>query len=847
MESRDCGRRSVLVTLWVGPGAAVAPPAAVDRTADAAEFPAGTISLPHPGEIPAGEAPGSTEEVALPAPGTFAPSADKYGVRALIGRGGMGQVLLVEDRDLRREIAMKVLAPDKAMIREEQLRFVAEAQATAQLEHPGILPIHDIGMTPDGEVYFTMKLVRGRTLREILHDLLLGRIEVRREWSLHRLITVLERIAEAVHFAHEKGVVHRDLKPDNIMLGDYGEVHVMDWGIARVRDGGDDDGVVEPVSTADRDAGMVTVDGTIIGTPPYMSPEQAEGRIRAMDRRSDVYALGCILYEMLTLHPAFEGGLAEVLRAVVSGSFAPVERRNPRREVPPALAGICRRAMALLPSARHDTARLLAEELRGWLDGRLEKDRRKKDADVLVERAREAAVRYERLRREVREAEDRVDAEALRVKPWMALPERRGLLDAKRGLREVRRASVLAFGETTRLLEGALLAEEENEAAREVLADLWKGRLVEAEARGEDDDAAAAAEQVRHFDGGRLAGFLKGDGSLHLDTVPAGAGVVLHRLEDRDGVLEADGGRSLGTAPLRGVPLEMGSYLLIVSAPGFRDARYPVHVTRNREWKGRVRLYTDADIGPEFVLVPGGPFLFRESREASLLDLPDFAIQRRPVTFGDWAEFLRALEEREGAAAAEARVPGTKGDGPYMERGQDGLWRPLPNNVEGAARERCIAAFGKDFETSLAVAGVSCDDAVAYCAWKSATTGREWRLPTEAEREKAARGVDGRAFPWGAREDASLAKCRESRPDHPQPEPVGAFPSAVSVYGMLDAAGGVWDWTSTWYDGAKTALVRKGGAWNGMAVLMRCANRGFDRPGQRSGAVGFRCARSLGR
>jgi serine/threonine-protein kinase len=141
--------------------------------------------------------------------------------------------------------------------------------------------------------------------------------------------------------------------------------------------------------------------------------------------------------------------------------------------------------------------------------------------------------------------------------------------------------------------------------------------------------------------------------------------------------------------------------------------------------------------------------------------------------------------------------------------------------------------------------GVTFDDAVAYCAWKTKTTGKQWRLPTEEEREKAARGVDGRRFPWGDLEDASLAKCRESREHSTQPEPVGAFETAVSVYGMADAAGGMWDWTDSWFDHRKALRVLRGGSWYVPPASVRCSNRVGYQPLNRVTDVGFRCARGL--
>ena len=148
-----------------------------------------------------------------PAPRPSPSNTGKYEVAATLGKGGMGEVLLVRDRDLGREVAMKVMKGALAGVEEHRARFVAEAQATSQLEHPGIPPVHDIGVTPEGSPFFTMKVVRGGTLRSVLDGLAAGKAEVEREYTLHRLVTVLERICETVHFSHEKGVIHRDLKP----------------------------------------------------------------------------------------------------------------------------------------------------------------------------------------------------------------------------------------------------------------------------------------------------------------------------------------------------------------------------------------------------------------------------------------------------------------------------------------------------------------------------------------------------------------------------------------------------------------------------------------------------------
>ena len=160
-------------------------------------------------------------------------------------------------------------------------------------------------------------------------------------------------------------------------------------------------------------------------------------------------------------------------------------------------------------------------------------------------------------------------------------------------------------------------------------------------------------------------------------------------------------------------------------------------------------------------------------------------------------------------------------------------------------RELYRERHGEGFNLRVAVLGVSWDDGVAHCEWKTKTTGQHWRLPTEEEREKAARGVDGRRFTWGDLEDASLGKCRDSRPEDAQPEPVGAFPTAESVYGMGDAAGGVWDWTDSWEDEHRSSRVLRGGSWSTPLAGMRAVCRVAYFPRERSTNAGFRCARGL--
>src|SRR5678816_2319680 len=207
-------------------------------------------------------------------------SATKYTFVKELGRGGMGVVCLADDRELDRLVAIKILnTPD--ITEDLRNRMIREAQIIARLEHPGIVPVHDVGTLPDGRIFYAMKYVRGSRLDEYAAQ----------GTSLRDRLRKFQSVCDAVAFAHAHGVIHRDLKPQNIMIGPYGEVLVMDWGIAKIRD--------DPRSSAFHE----TMEGTVIGTRRYMSPEQERGEIDQLDERSDIYALGAVLHFLLNNQP----------------------------------------------------------------------------------------------------------------------------------------------------------------------------------------------------------------------------------------------------------------------------------------------------------------------------------------------------------------------------------------------------------------------------------------------------------------------------------------------------------------------------------------------------------------
>ena len=516
-----------------------------------------------------------------------------FSVQQLIGQGGMGTVYAAQDLQLQARVAMKVLHEELLLSEHYQHRFVEEACVAAQLTHPNIPPIHQLGILPDGRPYFTMREIQGTSLRTELDELYAPE-HTPESRHQHHLVEVFHSVCEAMAYAHSKNIIHRDLKPANIMLGRFGQVWVVDWGLVKRLDKAEDQ---PPVTTTNypKNNNYQTEYGTIEGTPAYMSPEQALGEINNLTARSDVYALGCILYEVISGRKAYHGeDTLDVLNKVIHGTRqALADPTLPRTSTtgawvhpPKALIDICDKAMHQEPNKRYPSAAELAIAIKDWLDGKHREER----AQELLQQALDCIIQATKVAAQSQQLLAQ-SAEQLKAIPRYAPIEtkRSAWQQEDQGKRLAQQAERLE-AQQEHLLLMALQYHPNLFPAHEKLLELYQKRHQNAERQAKTVESELLAEKLGWHLAAlpttnpyrqRLETYLQGDGLVSLQTASASTlWLAPYQLVDRHLVLGPE--TCLGQAPLHQYSIPTGSYRIRIVSPGHHDTFYPIQIDRQQ-------------------------------------------------------------------------------------------------------------------------------------------------------------------------------------------------------------------------------------------------------------------------
>lgn len=744
--------------------------------------------------------------------------ADRYEVLGILGKGGMGEVLRVKDQKFERTLAMKIIHKSLVSSPLIQQLFIKEAKSTGLLQHPGTVPVHDFGTLSDGRLYFTMQEIQGVTLKEAIKRVHHNGappdwITTHKDWSIQRLLDAFERICETMAYAHTLGIMHRDIKPSNFMLGAHGEVLVMDWGIAKILPHGEQ-------TFPDANALRPNM-GSVVGTPDYIAPEQARGESDEVNAHSDVFSLGCVLYEIITGKHFRDSSLSFKEAIRTPGPSLPT---NDDR-----LQKIYARCTALNPTERYQTAKELHQELSRWLDGEFKRQR----ALEWVAKATQHHKTVLNIHTRIHQLNQDIKALERNLQKWAPIQEKQALWVLEDERNQLQQEVDLSEMNSIEWLHSALNQAPDLQEAHRVLTEIYHDQHQRALLQGNTRQATLTLELMRLHDQGDFADYLSGQGTLH--TAEQYRGWKLYRFTE---VQRRQIREFVQIVDSTTLPLSIGSYIL--SPPNSERYGIPFVISRS-EANTTLSAMPVPKLNEMECWVPAGPSWIGSPLEPDnpyrKEDVDAFIMQQHPITNRQYIEFLEDLVQQHGIEHALLHAPRTNAISDsdatilytWNEESQRFTLEPDPQ--------------GDCWDLDWPVIMISGDDAVAFAQWYSTKTGLSWRLPTPVEWEKAARGVDGRLLPWGDHFEPTWACVRGHTARTVLPATIDAHPTDISVYGVCGMAGNVQDFCDD--PSNPKRVVSKGGAWAFHPEYIKLAiGRNFERH-IRFEVTGFRLVRSV--
>ena len=714
---------------------------------------------------------------------------NRYEVMGYLGSGGMGEVLEVFDHKFRRKAAMKIMHPNLTRYPLIIELFKKEAQSTGLLQHPGTVPVYDFGTLSDNRFFFTMPVIQGITLYEAIQlahspSTPAQWSDVQNDWSINRLLQAFLDICHTLAYAHELHIVHRDIKPSNFMLGKHGEVLVMDWGIAKILPAGE--------KYFNLTTNIRPSEGSVVGTPHYISPEQAQGESPNVDETSDIFSLGCVLYEIITGNMVRNGSAKEALEQI--NTHCPTLETN--RPIDEALQEIYQRCIAPEKNKRFQHAGELLSHFQRWLEG----ENKRQKAVFQLKKAKKDFQSWLALQNNLLHLSETIQHKKSTIKTWGSIQEKEELWLLEDQYNALVLQRDLLQINSIEALHSALHHDPELDDAHIELARIYHHKHLLAVQEKNNAESTITQELLKIHDRGEFAEYLKGMGTIEI--IAANKTWRVHKyVEEKRRLVPQyvlDGKNS------QTLHLPLASYVLECNISGS-----VIHIPFNLSYmqsQQKIHLPDTLKISKKEAYIHEGNCIIGHKNEPHHPErsvwIDSFSIQKYPVSMKEYIEFLEDVRKKEGVDVALAMAPH------YQNNAQ----KPI---VILDQKKDCFVLVtdptGDDWHEEWPVLLVSKDDMLQYAQWYSKQTGMEWTLPTFLEWEKAARGVDARSLPWGEYFEPTWACVRGSKEGKPLPASIYDHPLDCSPYGVFGFAGNAQDLCYSPETPDKVYI--KGGAW----------------------------------